>query len=219
MPVATVALAKIERRHLFSSSSIRVIAASIAWGECDSNPARNYDRSMIRERRDPIQPPTGTDIDAVVEAAPGNLAHLIRFLAETGCCQAEGVSLQWHNTDFARRTVTLLKTKTDRPRTISMNSPGDTVEGTLRKLVQHKGSPWVFWHAEGEPYRNVASRFAAPAARISAKFRCHDLRHAFAIRWLQAGAISTSSRPPSGAQLGQDDGAVSGPCGARFGAQ
>ncbi len=47
-------------------------------------------------------------------------------------------------------------------------------------------SPYVFWHGEeGRRYRNFASRFAGYAKRAGVKFRCHDLRHKFAIDYLR----------------------------------
>jgi site-specific recombinase XerD len=67
----------------------------------------------------------------------------------------------------------------------------------LRKLKERRACPHLFWHHDGEPYRNVASRFAAimkAAARQALKdrrdfrpFRFHDLRHLHAVEWLKSG--------------------------------
>jgi integrase/recombinase XerD len=59
------------------------------------------------------------------------------------------------------------------------------------------GSPLLFWHGSGEPYRNFSSQFAAVVSRTTAwarasgadfrPFRYHDLRHWHAVHWLKSG--------------------------------
>jgi integrase/recombinase XerD len=45
----------------------------------------------------------------------------------------------------------------------------------------------VFWHGEGERYRNPSSRIAAIGKRAGVRFRRHDLRHHYAVDDLRAG--------------------------------
>ena len=183
------------RRDLTAGS--RVVAACVAWGWVDANPFRDFDRSIIRERRDPIRPPDEADVDAVIAACPGNLARLVRVLDQTGMRQDEAVTLEWPNVDMKRGEITLHRTKTGRPRVIAMATPGGDAVGTFSGTVQHISAPTVFWHGDGQMYRQVASRFARTVRAVAAAkraagqpftpFRCHDLRHAFAIRWLRNG--------------------------------
>jgi integrase len=45
----------------------------------------------------------------------------------------------------------------------------------------------VFWHGEGERYRNPSSRIAAIGKRAGVRFRRHDLHHHYAVDDLRAG--------------------------------
>lgn len=179
------------RRDLTALSS--VLRAALNWGWIESNPARAFDRAMLPERRDAIRIPEGQDIARVVDRCPPGLGRLVRFLETTGCREEEAAGLEHPQLDLRRGTATFLRTKTMRPRTILLRSsafpdgPGTGV-GTPRKLR----SSYVFWHGEGERYRNVASRLAAIIGKLAEKgkikrFRVHDLRHRFAVLWLRNG--------------------------------
>ena len=171
-----------------------VITAAMEWGAVDANPARAFGRRTTRERRDPIRPPENAAVAAVIARAPGAFALLIRFLAETGCRQEEAAGLEWPQVDLAGGTVSFLKTKTNRPRTIALSA--DTV-AMLASAPRYLKSRAVFWHGAGERYANVASRFRefVRSAQESAQkagtefrpFRCHDLRHKYAVDQLRTG--------------------------------
>ncbi len=62
----------------------------------------------------------------------------------------------------------------------------DAAIGTLTGTPRHITSTYVFWHHDGERYSTFANSFALIARRAGVPFRCHDLRHAFASRFLQA---------------------------------
>jgi integrase len=181
------------RRDLTALS--RILAVAVASGWADENPARAWDRSVLRERRDPILPPGLAEIELVARAAPPAFSRLIRFAAQTGMRQEEVASLEWRDIDGAM--VTLTRTKTSRPRTIRLATPGGDATGTLAGTPRHIRSGWVFWHAQGDRYRQPATAFARLVGRVVADearagrsfraFRFHDLRHAFAMRWLRAG--------------------------------
>lgn len=172
----------------------RVLSACCHWELRTGNPARDFDRKMIKEYREPIRPPDDADIAAVLARAPGRFSDLIRFLALEGCRQEEGASLEWPQVRLQRSEILLTKTKTDRPRVIRI---GEETVALLAALPRHLTSKLVFWHDDGERYSNVASRFREiikSAQRLAQKedraftpFRCHDLRHRYAIRQLEAG--------------------------------
>lgn len=162
-----------------------VLGACIEWGACEGNAATTINRKKLtRERRDPIRPPTVDEVAAVCAVAPPMVAALIRFLRATGMRQEEAVSLEWSQVNMQRREVTLYRTKTSRPRVVSLN---EEAVGTLAGTPRHISSPFVFWHGQGERYHNFAGRFRECAARAGQRFRCHDMRHAFAIDWLKRG--------------------------------
>jgi len=64
-----------------------------------------------------------------------------------------------------------------------------TVEaaGTITGTPRHPSSPLVFWHGDGEPYRNFASNYAEQKRKHKIPFRFHDLRHKYAIDYLKTG--------------------------------
>nr|WP_210281387.1 tyrosine-type recombinase/integrase [Methylobacterium fujisawaense] len=55
----------------------------------------------------------------------------------------------------------------------------------------------VFWHSDGQPFRNVATRFSLYGRQLAEeatkkgtefrRFRFHDLRHRFAVDYLRTG--------------------------------
>ena len=180
------------RRDLTAMS--RVLSACCQWEIRTGNPARDFDRRLVKEHREPIRTPDDEDINAVLTRAPGMFSDLIRFLGLEGCRQEEGASLEWPQIRLQRAEILLTKTKTDRPRVIRIGE--ETVE-LLAALPRHLKSKVVFWHDDGVRYSNVASRFreivksaqslAQKQDRPFTPFRCHDLRHRYAIRQLEAG--------------------------------
>src|ERR1700677_1379233 len=121
--------------------------------------------------------------------------RIIRFLAETGMRQEEVCGLEWSQVSIQRREVRLTKTKTSSPRVVPLS---DAAVGTLVGTPRHITSPYVYWHGDGHRYTCFANSFALVARRAAVPFRCHDLRHAFASRFLQA----TSNIPAIQAILG-----------------
>ncbi len=150
---------------------------AVAQGWIDSNPARTWDRSVIRERRDPITPPTQDAIDRLLGVCPTGFRDCVAFLAATGMRQNEAVTLEWPQVDLKRGEVTLW-TKTNRPRVVPLTR--------LAALPRHITRHTVFHH-NGLFYKNFASRFVGYAKRAGVAFRCHDLRHKFAVDFLKDG--------------------------------
>jgi integrase len=164
----------------------QVIGAAIEWGAAEHNPAGDFNRKLLtKERRDPIAAPSAEAINAVVARAPGRLADMIRFLDLVGCRQEEAASLEWRQIDMLAATCHFPKTKTGRPRTIRLSAAAVSLLNVIPRQIR---SRFVFWHgSEGLRYLNVASRFRQIAKDAGQSFRCHDLRHGYAIRELQAG--------------------------------
>lgn len=186
------AIARVAHRASASNATRRrdltavaaVLRACVAWGWLDDNAARRYDRSPIRERRAPIEPPTDADVARLVARCPRAFAAIVRLLALIGMRQEEAVGLEWPQIDLARREIALLKTKTNRPRVVPLSA---AASAQISAQPKHLTGRYVFWHGDGRRYRNFASRFASLAKAAGVEFRCHDLRHKFAIDWLKAG--------------------------------
>lgn len=170
------------RRDLTALS--RILASAIAWGWMDENPARAYDRSTIREKREPMRPPGDDEVAQLVAICPPAFGRLVLFLRHTGMRQQEAATLTWAQVDSRRREATLYVTKRGRPRVVPLS---DEAWAQISAQPRHLNSPWVFWHGAGDPYRQVASRFARLVKAAKLDFRCHDLRHKFAVETLKAG--------------------------------
>lgn len=176
------------RRDLTALSSVLGYCEEEGWK--DDNPALARLR-RLKERRDPIVLPEHDHIERVIARAPGLFGPLIRAALLTGCRQDELVTLERRQLDMRRRQVALYKTKTSRPRVIDMLDAHDL----FATMPINMRSKHVFWHDDGQQYRNVASRFRVFVldAQKSAQregvdfrpFRFHDLRHRFAVDYLK----------------------------------
>lgn len=201
--VSASTIGRISRRAAISNATRRrdITAVSVVLRWCaaqgwrEDNPAKAWDRSVIKERRDPIRLPEPYDIDSVVAAAPANFARMIRWAQYTGMRQEECASLTRDQVDLRREAATLTRTKTNRPRSVPLDERAlGTFSGTPIRLH----CPYVFWHGNGSRYMNVATRFAkitrSAVARarkerrpLPTRFRFHDLRHWFAVDYLRRG--------------------------------
>jgi integrase len=171
------------RRDLTAVS--QVLRAAISSGWIDRNAALDFDRAIIRERRDPVRLPADQDIQALLDACPNAMLRaLVHTLLWTGLRLEEAASLERRQVDFARKAITLEKTKSGTARTVPLSA--QTV-GTLQGLPVRLGCHFVFWHGHGERYHNLSSQLAAIGRRSGVRFRRHDLRHRFAVDYLRAG--------------------------------
>ncbi len=169
------------RRDLATLSCL--CSCAVAWDFIDTNPVRQFSKRHIRESPPRTTYPTAEQVDQLVAHAPAMAGRIIRFLAETGMRQEEVCGLEWSQVSIQRREVRLTKTKTSSPRVVPLS---DTAIGTLTGTPRHITSPYVFWHHDGDRYSTFANSFALIARQAGVPFRCHDLRHAFASRFLQA---------------------------------
>jgi integrase len=169
------------RRDLATLSCL--CSCAVAWDYIDTNPVRQFSKRHIRESPPRTTYPTAEQVDQLVANAPAMAGRIIRFLAETGMRQEEVCGLEWSQVSIQRREVRLTKTKTSSPRVVPLS---DAAVGTLTGTPRHPTSAYVFWHGDGQRYSTFANRFADIASRAGVPFRCHDLRHGFASRFLQA---------------------------------
>lgn len=176
------------RRDLTALS--RLLSACVAWGWRTDNPARVHDRSIIREKRDPIEPPAPEMVEKLIAAAPPGMATILRLLEQTGMRENEAVTLEASDVSWEARQIRLTRTKTNRPRTLEWRTPGGDA-GLVLETATRSGA--IFTAATGDAYRNFAANAVQVMRRLEARdpefrpFRVHDLRHGFAIRWLRNG--------------------------------
>ena len=177
------------RRRDLTAVSV-VIRWCVAHGWREDNPGKLWDRSVVRERRDPIVLPSVEDIDAVVASAPGNFARLIRFAQYTGMRQEEVAGLR---RDQVRGAALQVNKGKRGARAVPLD---ERALGTIAGTLPHIATGYVFWHEPGDRYRNVSSRFRLFVKRSGVRpFRFHDLRHWYAVDYLRrGGSIYTLSQ-------------------------
>lgn len=186
------------RRDLTAGAS--VLRCCVAWTWREDNPFKQYDRDIIQERRDPIRLPPDQEVLTVIKGAPQMMGRMLLALLQTGMREMECGSMEHPQIQPGFTDVLLTITKSNRPRMVPLSL---AAAGTLSGTPRHISSQYVFWHDEGEPYRNLPTNFAKlidrllnPAYHRKMKagekrpvrvptFRPHDLRHKFAVEWLR----------------------------------
>jgi integrase/recombinase XerD len=150
LKVASVATIK---RDLGALAS--VLSYAKQKGLCATNPAAER-LENLRERRDPIVLPAPHDVDLVVEKAPGMFKALIMAAWLTGCRQDELVQAKRSAINHEHKQLTVVG-KRNKLRVIDLRPYGGYK--LISELPAHIKSDFLFWHDDGEPYRNVASHF------------------------------------------------------------
>ena len=179
------------KRDLVALSSVINYAVDQGW--LDSNPVLARMR-RIKEKREPIMLPHRAHVDLVIARSPGMIADIVRAAIATGARQDELLKAHREHIDHERQQMTLIG-KGRKLRVIALGLYGgyDLICG----LPAYAHKPLLFWHGEGESYKNFASQFAAIVDRTGAwahengidfrPFRFHDLRHLHAVTWLKDG--------------------------------
>lgn len=177
------------RRDLTAMASVLAHCVDLDWLE--ENPAKMIDRSRFKEDRTPIILPRDDSL-ALVFAVAGRFMDMAEFSLETGMREEEVASLEHDRIDRKRMSATLEVTKTGHPREVPLSARALEI---LDRQPRHYKEKWCFWRGNGERFRHVASQFFAKTGRVARKaaqdgvdfrrFRFHDLRHLFAVRFLR----------------------------------
>jgi integrase len=116
-------------------------------------------------------------VEKLIAASPPGVASILRLLEQTGMREMEAVTLSASDVDRSSKQIRLIRTKTNRPRTLDWRTPGGDAGIVLDATVP------PFLNAYGRPYRNFASNVNQITRRLMAEdpafkpFRVHDLRH------------------------------------------
>lgn len=192
------------RRDLTAVSAVLTVAQDEGWIE--DNPALMINRKRMPERRDPIMLPTDASIDAMLEELPPKVADICAFAIETGMRQDEIVQLDWNCIDLGRGIATIHKTKGSKLRAVPLTAKAMAI---LKRQPKSPHSLIVFHRSDGQTMDWVSTQFGKTARRLAkapaqkpaqgsaqksaqsrhtfVRFRFHDLRHLFAVRYLQNG--------------------------------
>lgn len=179
------------KRDLVALSSVMKWAVGEGWLD------RNHALTVLgdyREKAHVIHLPRHEDIALVIERAPGMIRDMVRVAIATGAREDELLRAKRGDVDHERRQLNLIG-KGGKRRCISL----DPLEGyrLVSALPPYVGKPWLFWHSDGENYKNFASQFAAIVNRTAMwaktngvdfrRFRFHDLRHLHSVEYLKIG--------------------------------
>lgn len=145
--------------------------------------------SMEREQNTRDRWLTEDDEQRLLRVATPWVRELVIFAINTGMRRGEILALTWAGVDFARRTVTIFRSKNGERRTIPMNQ---TVLDLLsQKYATRASVSELVFASQTETVldgSNLRRGFACAlkAAKIE-NLHFHDLRHTFATRLVQAG--------------------------------
>lgn len=177
------------RRDMTAISSVLAYCVDQEWIE--ENAAKMIDRSRFKERRARIILPRDESLALVFEDA-SRFMDMARFALQTGMREDEVAGLEHDRIDRKRMSATIEDNKGDRIREVPLTREALAI---IDKQPRHIRSKYAFWCRDGERFENVPSRFYAKVKRVAQKaarqkqpfdrFRFHDLRHLFAVRYLR----------------------------------
>jgi integrase len=156
---------------------------AIEWNYLKANPLKSV--KFLKEPPGRLRYLTREEIDALIAACAPHLRPIVVMGLNTGMRRSELLGLTWADIDFATRSITLRRTKSNRLRVIPINQ---TLYEELQQLPRHLYSPYVFCNDKGDPFSDVRHAFQTACRRAGiAGFRFHDLRHTFASHLVMNG--------------------------------
>jgi integrase/recombinase XerD len=177
------------RRDMTAVSSVLEHCVDKDWIE--DNAAKMINRGRFKERRDPIVLPRQESMDMVF-ALGSRFIAMAELSLETGMREEEIASLQHDQIDRKRMAIVSEENKGNEVKHVVLTPEALAI---IDRQPRYLRKPYVFWRGEGERFQNVGSQFYATVQRVARnaaqqgiefkRFRFHDLRHLFAVRYLQ----------------------------------
>lgn len=150
----------------------------------ESNALSEWDR--LAEKPFEGMRPTEEIVDAVFEHLNETVKPLFAFLRYTGCRREEALSLKWSQINLKNQAVHLYRTKSGKPRSVPLTSESVEAIQAMPRIAQ---TEYVFYHPVSFTRWSEAKKPWNDARQAAghAWLRIHDLRHAYAIRLVEAG--------------------------------
>lgn len=161
-----------------------VFNRAIAWGKFQGvNPVKGI--KFLNENNTRLRYLEKEEIVKLLKHCRGHLSPVVVIALNTGMRKGEILNLKWHDIDFRRGIIYLLRTKNNERREIPMN---EAVRIALIKVRKHPDSPYVFCNKKGQPFFDVRTSFSRAIKKAGiTNFRFHDLRHTFASHLVMSG--------------------------------
>ena len=160
------------------------------WPEI--NPVSLLPKKPRRERRRRYVRPPAADVEAFFARMKGTFGDLARVALLSGIRMDELAQL--HRANAMSGAARLYDTKNHTPRMVPWT---DEARAIVERQPEHERSPYLFNTRHGGHYRRVtemwrevvirAQSMAQKQGRRLTPMRFHDLRHEYAIRYLEAG--------------------------------
>ena len=181
-----------------------ILADAFADELIDKNPLYGWTpkiQNKIKESDD-IDPFTPKEIEAILEAATGQVKNLFEFAFWSGCRTSELIALTWADVDFINETIRVRRAKVRDQVKTTKTATGDRfiklLPGSLHALAKQKDHTFLLdaeiffnprtgepWKGDG-PIRKTAWRHVLKKAGVRYRYP-YQTRHTFASLMLTAG--------------------------------
>lgn len=157
---------------------------AIAWKKYSGdNPVREV--KFFKEDNSRLRYLEKEEIVKLLSKCRAQLKAIVILALNTGMRRGEILNLKWHDVDFRRNIIYLLRTKNNEKREIPIN---EAVRTALIKVQKHPESPYIFCDKTGKSFYSVRTSFFTALKKAGIiNFRFHDLRHTFASHLVMAG--------------------------------
>ena len=154
------------------------------------NFVRDYKiKENLPEKKEEIRVPSTEEIQKIINDIGPMAGRLVAFQALTGLRQQEALRLEWRDVALSTSRIIVPKSKTSSPRAVVLFI---VAKKLLEDLPKPPKGDYVFWHYDGERYKQFSSQWSSYVKRLELPIRDHDLRHYFAkLHTMKGGTLGT----------------------------
>ncbi|MHB8155594.1 MAG: tyrosine-type recombinase/integrase [Candidatus Omnitrophota bacterium] len=160
-----------------------MFSRAVEWSRAIENSAKGVKKFKENNRRQRCL--AYEEEDKLLANCNERIKPIVLVALHTGMRKGEILKLKWQDVDIQNRVIHLLDTKNGEARDVPMNN---TAIDTLRKIIKHPTSEYIFCNKGGKLYGDIKKSFLSAIEKAGIiNFRFHDLRHTFISRLMMAG--------------------------------